>query len=173
MPKAPLISGILGIFILLVIIAIFVAALNQYFITDGYTKIWPGGILKVSGNTIIFGANCKVITADTTMERALGIADALANTTGDRPDTWMSWLSSLRGFNITVEAVQIQSYDDKFYYSDVLLRGMTDKEKVLRLDMRPSDAIALGLRAGAPIYVNSTLLDDMGEDICEQSQPTA
>jgi bifunctional DNase/RNase len=37
---------------------------------------------------------------------------------------------------------------------------------LLDLDMRPSDAMALALRTGAPIYLNMTLLREVGTDIC-------
>ena len=152
--------------LLVIVLAVAAFAVSQYFSTEGYTKVWPGGVLQVSGDTIVLGANCTAIVADTTEERADAIADALANRTGERPDTWTSWVNSLRSFNITVEAVQIQRYDGTYYYSDILLRGFTDQEKVLRLDVRPSDSIAFAIRAGAPIYINSTLLREDGKNIC-------
>lgn len=147
-------------------------AVMQYFSTEGYTKVWPGGVLEVDGITIITGANCTAMVADTTAERAQGITDALANRTITRPDTWTSWSDSLKSFNITVEAVQIQRFDGKLYYADVLLRGYTDQDKLLRLDLRPSDAMALAIRSGAPIYINTTLLNEVGKNICGgETQP--
>jgi bifunctional DNase/RNase len=156
-----------GAFSIIVVLTVIGIAANQYYSLDGYTKVWPGGVLEVIESTLIIGDNCTAIIADTTDERALGIADAIMNTSIPRPDTWTSWEASLKSFNITVDAVQMQRYDGKYYYADVLLRGMTDQEKVLRLDMRPSDAIALALRSGAPIYVNTTLLKEVGKNICE------
>lgn len=164
--RVPLLSILFGILATAIALGIVGIAIGQYFSTEGYTKVWPGGVLEVIDSTIVAGVNCTALVADTTAERAQGIADALSNTTGARPDTWASWATSMRSFNITVEAVQIQRYDGKFYYSDVLLRGFTEQEKLLRLDMRPSDAIALAIRAGAPIYINSTLLAEVGKDIC-------
>lgn len=163
---AQAVSKAFGVVMLISGLTVLVIAAAQYFSTEGYTKVWPGGVLEVTDNTVITGANCTAIIAETTEERAQAISDALAGQTGDRPDTWMSWANSLRSFNITVEAVQIQSFSNNYYYSDVLLRGLAEQEKVLRLEMRPSDAIALALRSGAPIYINSTLLEEMGKDIC-------
>jgi bifunctional DNase/RNase len=37
---------------------------------------------------------------------------------------------------------------------------------MLKLDTRPSDAIAMAVRANKTIYINSVLLDAMGQDIC-------
>jgi len=158
--------GAVVIFSMVTVLAI---AAVQYYTTEGYTQVWPGGVLEVVGTTIITGANCTALVADTSEERALAISDALANRTGERPDTWTSWATTLRSFNLTLETVQIQRFDGKFFYSDVLLRGLAEQEKLLRLDMRPSDAITLALRLGAPIYINSTLLQESGIDICKQS----
>jgi bifunctional DNase/RNase len=167
MPKSrPLISTAFGLVATMVVLVFVGIAINQYFSTDGYTQVWPGGVLEVSGTTVIAGSNCTAMVADTTEERAQAIVDALANSTGPRPDTWTSWKMSLNSFNVTVDAVQIQRFDGKYYYSDVLLHGMTDQEKVLRLDMRPTDAMALAIRVGAPIYINTTLLKEVGKDIC-------
>jgi len=38
--------------------------------------------------------------------------------------------------------------------------------KILALDVRPSDATAIALRMGAPIYMNTTLIKEYGHYIC-------
>jgi len=49
------------------------------------------------------------------------------------------------------------------YLSNAIFRS---DNNVLELDMRPSDAIALALRTGTPIYLNMTLLREVGVNIC-------
>jgi len=49
------------------------------------------------------------------------------------------------------------------YYSDMIFN---QDKKVLILDSMPSDAIAIALRMDAPIYINETLLEEVGKDIC-------
>ena len=39
-------------------------------------------------------------------------------------------------------------------------------DKVMKIDSKPSDAIALALRADVPIYVNKTLLSEIGQKVC-------
>ena len=45
------------------------------------------------------------------------------------------------------------------FYAELVVRRGTE---VLRIDCRPSDAMALALRAGAPIYCNQAVLDEAG-----------
>ena len=49
---------------------------------------------------------------------------------------------------------------DGIYYAQLILSG--DHNEV-RVDCRPSDGIALALRADAPIYVEQHVLDNAGQ----------
>ena len=55
-------------------------------------------------------------------------------------------------------AVVTRLHENVFYAELVVRRGT----EVLRIDCRPSDAMALALRAGAPIYCNQAVLDEAG-----------
>ena len=43
---------------------------------------------------------------------------------------------------------------------------LSKDNKVLRLDMKPSDGIAVAVRTDSPIYINATMLDEIGQNIC-------
>ena len=58
-----------------------------------------------------------------------------------------------------VDAVEITELRDGAYIALVALSGPTGEQ---RLDSRPSDAIALAVRLGAPVYVNDDVLDLAG-----------
>ena len=120
-------------------------------------------LLKIDGTTITIGLDCLAIVADTSQERADAIALSLANKTGDRPNAWDGWASSLSTFNITFEAVTLYGKTSSAYLSQAVFRRDSD---VLELDMRPSDAIALALRTNTPIYINTTLLKEDGKNVC-------
>lgn len=136
------------------------SALLQYFSTDGFVE---ASVLQVSGDSIIIGNNCTAIAATTSPERAQSIAQGIVGTMGERPNTHDTIAQILKSFNITADAVKFNSYDGRFYYSDLILRSGS---KVLALDMMPSDAIAIALRANATIYINKTLLAQIGKKIC-------
>jgi uncharacterized protein len=45
---------------------------------------------------------------------------------------------------------------------DTSAQGSTDADGAMDIDIRPSDAVALALRAGAPIYVAEAVMEDAG-----------
>lgn len=128
--------------------------------TSGYV---PANVLRVVGNTIIIGNDCTAIVADTSPERAMSIQNGIDGVIDTRPNTHDTFLEALRSFNITLDYVTIDRYDGENFYSNLVLS--TDI-KMLKLDTRPSDAMAMAVRANATIYINSVLLDAMGQDIC-------
>jgi len=120
-------------------------------------------VIQVEGNQIILGEGCTAIIADTSQERADSIQLGLEGRIDDRPNAHDLFVDAFDSFNITVDSVTMDKYDGTYYYSNIVL---TDGKKILKIDSRPSDAIAIALRAGAPIYVNRTLLNEVGENIC-------
>lgn len=120
-------------------------------------------VLKVEGNTIVLGRDCKAIIADTTEERAGAIQLGIDKQIYLRPNTYDVFAQSLKSFNISVEKATFDNYDGTYYYSSIFFKG---GNKIQKLDSKPSDAIALALRMEAPIYVNKTLLEKIGMDIC-------
>ncbi len=132
----------------------------RYFSTDGFVEV---NVLQVSGDSIIIGNNCTAIVATTSPERAQSIQQGIDGAMGERPNTHDTFAQVMKAFNITLEAVKFNGYDGKYYYSDIILRS---GPKVLALDAMPSDAIALALRTNSTIYINSTLLAQIGKKIC-------
>lgn len=155
--KAKMIFIALAAFAVLVFAA---SATLQYFSTDGFVE---ASVLQVSGDTIIIGNNCTAIAATTSPERAQSIRQGIDGAMGERPNTHDTIVQILKSFNITADAVKFNYYDGKYFYSDMVLHSGS---KVLALDMMPSDAIAIALRTNATIYINGTLLAQIGKKIC-------
>ncbi|MBI4017883.1 MAG: bifunctional nuclease family protein, partial [Candidatus Aenigmarchaeota archaeon] len=80
-----------------------------------------------------------------------------------RPTTHDLYVETLRSFNITVENAAVVRFDSDIYYGELVLRSA---DRVLRLDSRPTDAIAVALRAGVPVMLNRTMLEQQGQTIC-------
>jgi len=144
----------------LMLASILSVAIEELFSQENYL---PATVLRVAGNIIIIGNNCTAIVAETSPERAQSISAALEKNMGERPNTHDTFAQVLKSFNITLESVRLERYDNRFYYSDMYLRS---KEKLLKLDTMPSDAIAIALRMNASIYLNKTLLNEIGKNIC-------
>lgn len=56
----------------------------------------------------------------------------------------------------TISKIEINDVNSETYYANIFLEGEGGKEIVL--DARPSDAIAVAIRAEAPIFVTSNVL---------------
>ncbi len=86
---------------------------------------------------------------------ANAIAIVMENVEINRPLTHDLLLNSILALGAKVDRIILTDLADDVYYAELcLLQG----EKRLRIDCRPSDAIALALRAGAPIFVDEKVM---------------
>ena len=88
---------------------------------------------------------------------AEAIARALFGIKPPRPMTHDLLADMIRALDAKVEDVRVIDMKEGVYYGQVRLRT---RQKVLEVDSRPSDAIALALRLDAPIRVAKHLLDE-------------
>ena len=86
---------------------------------------------------------------------AQSIAVPLQQMKAPRPLTHDLALTFLSTFHSRLRRVIISDLKDNTYYATLYLEA---DGKELTLDSRPSDAIALALRAGVPIYANDKAL---------------
>jgi bifunctional DNase/RNase len=120
-------------------------------------------VLEVAGATIVLGNNCTAIIAQTSTERAHSIEIGMQGIIEQRPNTHDIFAQTLKSFNITLEQVTLDNFKDNIYYANLHLKS---GNKILKLDVKPSDGIALALRTNSTIYINRTLLQELGQDIC-------
>lgn len=90
------------------------------------------------------------------MAEATSIASAIKQVAMARPLTHDLMYDLLLDLGVTVQRIVITELKDSTYFAELVL---AQGDKVLILDARPSDAIALSLRASAPIYVAQQVLD--------------
>ena len=64
----------------------------------------------------------------------------------------------------TLEAVNITELKDGLYLADMVFAG------AITVSARPSDAIAVALRVGSPIYVADSVLDEVGITIPDEDE---
>ncbi len=87
---------------------------------------------------------------------ATSIASAIKQIAMARPLTHDLFYDLLQQLGMTVQRIAITELRESTYFAELIL-GQGDK--VFVLDARPSDAIAMALRASAPIYVAQQVLD--------------
>ena len=73
-----------------------------------------------------------------------------------RPMTHDLLKSMISGLQATVEKVVITDLKENTFYAQIYLNR---EGVVLPIDSRPSDAIALALRTGSPIFVNTEVIE--------------
>jgi bifunctional DNase/RNase len=159
MPKKASRLPLAAFFILILLSFIAIAAINLID-TEDYVV---ADVLEVSDTTIVLGSNCTAIISNTSPERAQAIQTGIDGVIEERPNTYDIFKETLRSFNITLEYMTLDSYDDGIYYANLFL---SSQDKILKLDVKPSDGIALALRTNSTIYINKTLLKELGSNIC-------
>ena len=87
---------------------------------------------------------------------ANAIALQMENVQTPRPMTHDLLKNVIEDLSAAVERIVVTDLKENTFYAVIHLR--TDGRGVV-VDARPSDAIALALRAGAPIYVEETVID--------------
>ncbi len=123
--------------------------------------------MKVAGLTIDPLTNTPiVILKDLDEKRALpiwiglfeasAIATELEKITFSRPMTHDLMNQLLKSLDVNITMIEINDLKDNTFFAVIhIVRNGTS----LKVDSRPSDAIALALRANAPIYVSLKVLE--------------
>lgn len=95
------------------------------------------------------------------MPEAIAIKASLDGQTTSRPLTHDLYVTSLERIGVSIERVVVVDVKEGTYFAEVVL-GQESGDNVV-VSARPSDAIAIALRAHCPIFVTDELLDKVGE----------
>jgi bifunctional DNase/RNase len=79
-----------------------------------------------------------------------------------RPLTHDLFVSLAENFDIRVEEVFIYQMIDGIFYARIIVRG---NGKTVEVDSRTSDAVAIAIRFGAPIFCAKEVMDEVGRDM--------
>lgn len=90
---------------------------------------------------------------------AVSISAALNKASLDRPLTHEIALKAIINLGGTLVAAEIVGIHKGAYIANLILQSGMENEKFIRIDCRPSDAIAMALRANAPISTNKEVMD--------------
>lgn len=97
---------------------------------------------------------------------AQAIALAMQRIETPRPMTHDLMRNLLEEVGVRVERVVVTELREGTFYADILVRT---KDEVRAVSSRPSDAIALAIRIGTPIFAEEEVLDEAGRP--EESDP--
>ena len=126
------------------------------------------GIMPANSGCAIFVGNedkVFVIQVEHSMGAVIGMF--LRNAPKERPLTHDLFASVFKGFGISVERVVITELKNSTYYARLILQQQNELgRKIVEVDARPSDCLALASALKRPIYVTSALFDQV-EDMTE------
>lgn len=126
------------------------------------------GILPANSGVALFIGNDEkvfVIQVEHNMGAVIGMA--LRGAPKDRPLTHDLIGHVFQGFGIVLERVVITELRGTTYFARLILRQENELgKKLVELDARPSDCLALAAATQRPVYVTQTLFDQV-EDMSE------
>ena len=121
------------------------------------------GILPAnSGCALFVGNDAKVFVIN--VEPAMGrvISEFLHESPKERPLTHDLIANILKGFSISVERVVITELKNSTYYARLILNQQNElARKIVEIDARPSDCLALATAQKRPIYVAAALFEQV------------
>ena len=91
------------------------------------------------------------------MYEANAIALQMENVTTPRPMTHDLLKNVIQDLRATIDKIVVSDLKENTFYA---LIHLTVNGEVMAIDARPSDAIALALRARAPIFVEDRVIDN-------------
>lgn len=98
---------------------------------------------------------------------ATAIAYALEGVATQRPMTHDLLKDTTEALGAGVDRVVVTEMRDSIYYADLVLSK--DEAEVV-ISSRPSDAIALAARTGAPLFASPEVLEDAGVEIKDEDE---
>lgn len=122
---------------------------------DKVVRVEPVALMATQAGCAVFlGDGEKVIMFYVDPSIGDSINTALANEPAPRPlthDLFSSYISAMGG---RMMRALIVNYEEEVYYGRLFIETSNElmERKIVELDARPSDCIAMAVRSGAPIY---------------------
>jgi bifunctional DNase/RNase len=130
------------------------------------TRVEPIALMPTQAGCAVFlGDGHKVISFFIDPAIGASINAVLAGQKPERPLTHDLFLMSLDAFGARLQRVVIVSMKDEVYFARVIFQVENEiqEKKIVELDARPSDCIALAVRVHAPMYVVTDLWDSLAD----------
>jgi bifunctional DNase/RNase len=126
------------------------------------------GILPTNtGCALFIGNDEKVFVIHVEPQIGKTISDFLRDAPKERPLTHDLMASIFKGFGITVERVVITELKNATYFARLILSQNNEvARKIVEIDARPSDCLAIASAQKKPIFVSKALFDQV-EDMSD------
>ena len=101
------------------------------------------------------------------MFEAQAIAIEIEKIIPNRPMTHDLFKSFAGNFNFSIKEIIISDLKEGVFFAKIVC---VNDDKLIEIDARPSDAIAIGLRFNAPIYTYETMLAEAGIELTDEDE---
>lgn len=130
-------------------------------------------VLRERKNSDSTGAPLRALSIQTGAYEAASIGHGIdPDKATPRPIAHDLLLNTVKKLGAKVERVEIRRWDAPVFYADVVLErpatstddnsAATGAAREIKIDARPSDALALATRSNAPIYVEDDVMNRAG-----------
>jgi bifunctional DNase/RNase len=139
-------------------------------------RVEPVALMPTQAGCAVFlGDGIKVIVFYIDPGIGASINASLSGQLPPRPLTHDLYLLTLSAFGAKIVRAVIVRMENEVYYARLILEAENEimERKIIELDSRPSDCLALCLRCGCPFYVVRTLwdsLEDMSAVLAEMRE---
>jgi uncharacterized protein len=137
--------------------------------SKGVVKVEVRTVVPTAGGCAVFlGTEEKVFVIYVDQGVGAAIHMFLNGTSKDRPLTHDLLASILAALGAHVERAVINDLKSSTYYARLIISAENEllERKIIEIDARPSDSIALALQQSAPIYVAQGVWDEV-EDMSD------
>jgi len=128
-----------------------------------FVALNPSGTVPI---VLLSDGSARLLPIFIGISEAVSIQNARTGELLPRPFTHDLFIDAFQKFGISIRSLQIDAINDGVYYAQLVL---TRDHQEIRIDCRPSDGIALALRAAAPISVDEEVLATAG--VAKESLP--
>ena len=132
---------------------------NEPLSIENFTKVTAG----INESAIILSSTCNKMTLASNEYQIYSIRQGLENTIDIRPTIHDLMRGILSNYKIDLILVKITDVKDELYFANVYFQN---KDNILSIDAKPSDAIALAIRTKTPIYISNEMLKKYAEYTC-------
>lgn len=132
-------------------------------------RVEPVALMPTQAGCAVFlGDGDKVIVFYVDPSIGASINMALANEPAPRPLTHDLFTDTLRAMGARMLRALVVKVEDEVYFARLFLEAQNEvmDRKIIELDARPSDCIAMSVRSGAPLYFLKSIWDKL-EDMSE------
>ena len=131
--------------------------------TIGFVEVTPDASVVGDAGVVGLTGGCYQVVANTDVVQAQSIIDGMRGKIMERPNMHDVTTEIFGALDIKILMVKIVDLKENNYIGKLIIQ---QGDKVLSLDSRPSDGIALAVRTNSTIYFKESLLKEMGKYIC-------